>query len=50
MKKMIAAFAAGAAVAYWMDPENGAARRARTKDQWAALGRDFLSATTAKIE
>lgn len=41
---------AGAAAAYWMDPDNGAARRARTKSQGAALGRDLLSAAGARIE
>jgi hypothetical protein len=48
--RSIAAAAAGAAVAYWMDPDNGAARRARTGDQLAARWRDLMSAASGRIE
>jgi hypothetical protein len=43
MKKLkaVAAGAIGAAAAYWLDPDNGAGRRARMRSQLAARGRDF---------
>jgi osmotically-inducible protein OsmY len=52
MKKLktIAAATAGAAVAYLMDPDRGAARRARVKSQSAARWRDLLSEMKARIE
>jgi hypothetical protein len=48
--KSIATAATGAAVAYWMDPENGAGRRARAVDQLAARWRDLISAASRRIE
>ncbi len=50
LKTTIAAATAGAAVAYWMDPDRGAARRAKAKSQSAARWRDLLSAMNARIE
>jgi osmotically-inducible protein OsmY len=48
--KSIGAAMAGAAVAYFMDPDSGAARRARTKSQSAARWRDLLADMKARIE
>ncbi len=48
--KTIAAATAGAAVAYWMDPDRGAARRAKAKSQSAARWRHLLSEMKARIE
>jgi hypothetical protein len=48
--KSIATAATGAAVAYWMDPDNGAGRRARTGNQLAARWRDLMSVASGGIE
>ncbi len=48
--KTLAAAAIGAAAAYWLDPDQGAGRRARTRSQLAARGRDLMSAGSDKLE
>jgi hypothetical protein len=42
--KSLAAAGMGAAVAYWLDPDNGAGRRARLRSQLAARLRDLVAA------
>lgn len=48
--KTLAAAALGAAAAYWLDPDQGAGRRARTRSQLAARGRDLVSSGNDKLE